>query len=439
MAEIEGHAAQPTATADRPRTRTGAFLAPLEGLRGLAAIGVVAVHVAIFTGDAAAGWNGKYHSTLVARVTQPFEIAVPFFCVIAGLLLYRQFSNTALRGDRMQAIGPYLWRRALRILPLYWTVVTVALVAANPGRLHSAWDWLRPYFFLQIYKSNQWGTADLPYGLVPTWSLASEAVFYLVLPPLAIGLAALAARRGGDLVARAKTVLAGIGVLLVLNVAWVVYTHLPSQKPWPVPSYWLPSIIGFFGAGMGLAILSSWAKAAPDRVPGFYRVLQRRPAILWWTALASLVGLAVPQLVGLDPNTANYPTIGHAVTQFLLNLVCAVSVVAAVVIGERPSRLLTNAVAQLGGRLSYGVYLWHEVILVSYYYGTKQTLGTGSYPFVLALTLVLSFGFAWLTYRLVERPAQKLRPRLGRATADYRATASPEPVGAVPEPVTVPA
>jgi len=113
--------------------------------------------------------------------------------------------------------------------------------------------------------------------------------------------------------------------------------------------------------------------------------------------------------------------------------------VCAVVIGERPSRLLTNAVAQLGGRLSYGVYLWHEVILVSYYYGTKQTVGTGSYPFVLALTLVLSFGFAWLTYRLVERPAQKLRPRLGRATADYRATASPEPVGAVPEPVTVPA
>lgn len=413
--------------------KVGEYVAPLEGLRFYAAIGVVAVHSAIYSGDLAFGWNGVSKSSPIARVEQPFEVAVPFFCVMAGLLLYRQFANTAITGEKMQPIGPYLWRRVLRVLPLYWAVTLVAMIGLNTGNAHGFWDWARPFLFLQIYVTQK-GQVAIPHGMTPTWSLASEAVFYLVLPPLAVGLAWLAAKFGRNVVGRARMAMIGIVGLMVINLGWVIYDHSSSLGWWPAQVYWLPQIIGYFAAGMGLAAFAARLQAAPERRSAVYEFIQRRSWVLWVVALAGFVALGVPAFVGADPNTINYPTIPHAIVQYLLNLLVGTLVVAAVVFGGGKLRILSNRVAAFGGRLSYGVYLWHAVVLTAVY-DVWGHVGMNPYPVVFVVALIGAFGLSALTYFLVEVPARKLRPLLGKASTAFRISGALLTEAPKPEPV----
>ncbi len=393
------------------------YLPSLEGLRGVFAVGVVAVHAAIYTGIMAAGWNNSTHSSWWSYLLQPFGVAVPFFSVMAGMLLYRQFVGMAMVGKRLPSVRAYFWRRALRVLPLYWFVVAFAIAFCNPEK--TWWDFVRTMSFLQIYQGNEWHTADLPYGLVPTWSLASEAVFYVLLPPMAIGLAWLAARFGGtDVAKRAKVTLLALSSLVALNLVWVVYVHLDSTGEWPLQWYWLPALIGYFAAGMALAVVAEWMLADPADAPAFIKWARANPGRLWLIVAVTFAMLGVPQIVGRDPHTY-YPNVLNGVLLFLIQLVCAGALVLAIMAGRRPSRFLSHPVMIVAGRLSYGVYLWHTVVLVTYYFAQDKELGTGNYLFVMLLTLVLSFLLAGLTHVAIERPFQKLRPKLGRAPARY--------------------
>ncbi|MEC3952014.1 acyltransferase [Nocardia sp. CDC153] len=389
-------------------------LAALDGMRAVAAVGVVVVHVSIYTGNIAAGFNHRMHSGWVGYVTQPISVAVPFFCVMAGMLLYRQFTGTALHGKPMPSVGAYLWRRALRVLPLYWLVVIVALLAVNHDV--GVWGWIRGLSFLTIYHRNKYGSADLPSGLVPTWSLASEAVFYLLLPVMAAVLAWAATRFGRDLAARARITLALLVPVLGFQLAWVAIVHGRSFGQWPMQWYWLPNLIGYFGAGMMLAVLLDWARDAPERPPALYRLAQGRPYLLWLIALTCFVALGFPQLLGHDANTF-YPGVRQGVDQYLLHLVCATCLVLAIVAGKR-NRLLTAPVLVLGGQLSYGIYIWHEVVLEIYFKARGFRPGDGDPATTLPIVLGGAIVLAWLSYTVVEKPVRRtLRPLLGKAAA----------------------
>ena len=106
----------------------------LDGLRAIAAFAVLAVHVGGRTGFA---YTGSPASWVVSRG----DIGVPVFFTLSGLLLYRPWARAALHGSQPPHVLSYLWRRALRILPVYWAVVLIALPTLNPAHAHSSWTW----------------------------------------------------------------------------------------------------------------------------------------------------------------------------------------------------------------------------------------------------------------------------------------------------------
>src|SRR5215831_326317 len=103
------------------RLAAPAHQGPLDGLRAAAAAAVLLTHVGGLTGYTVTG-------TPVSWVLSRGDVGVPIFFTLSGLLLYRPWAAAALTGSQTVPLGTYLRRRALRILPAYWAVVTVALL-----------------------------------------------------------------------------------------------------------------------------------------------------------------------------------------------------------------------------------------------------------------------------------------------------------------------
>ena len=96
----------------RQPSRTGA----LDGLRGLAAAGIVVLHTWMFH----RGHLGHPDKTATDVVIGELRLGLVCFFVLSGYLLARPFVRAALDGTPMPRLGTYLGRRAARILPAYY-------------------------------------------------------------------------------------------------------------------------------------------------------------------------------------------------------------------------------------------------------------------------------------------------------------------------------
>src|SRR5262245_58978043 len=97
----------------------------IDGLRAVAAIGVLLTHSAISSGLVTTGAHGF-------RYAQRLEVGVTIFFVISGFVLYRP----VLTSDRRD-LGRYALRRAVRIVPAYWLALTISAIVL--GR-HEVWQ-----------------------------------------------------------------------------------------------------------------------------------------------------------------------------------------------------------------------------------------------------------------------------------------------------------
>ncbi|GAB2766423.1 hypothetical protein GCM10027039_29370 [Terrabacter koreensis] len=124
--------------------------------------------------------------------------AVDAFFAISGYLIAGSRTRMGLR--------PFLWRRALRLLPGYWTVLlfTALLVAPISTTItRSGYDWTSAAGYVvhnALLVTTQMGIAGTPSGVVyhglwnvSVWSLLYEAAAYVVFGGL-IGMAWFRAR-----------------------------------------------------------------------------------------------------------------------------------------------------------------------------------------------------------------------------------------------------
>ncbi|MCK2221046.1 acyltransferase [Actinomadura sp. ATCC 31491] len=357
--------------------------AALDGVRALAALGVWLLHVGSNTGV-------MYRDGMYAWLMARLGIAVPIFFLLSGLLLYRPWARAVIENTARPRPLPYLWRRVLRVMPVYWLVTALALWA------WSGLDWAGRLKWLLLLQ-NYFPGDPTPDGLYQMWTLPIEMAFYVTLPLLA-WLLDRWARRGGN---RPVRLLAGIAPLPLVSVASVMVARLGDR---PEVGLWLPYHLVFFACGMAMAVLSVWLRESRvvDALAPQLLVL----AFLLYALLST--GLAGPRELTL-------PTLGQSLFRLSLETAVAVLVVAPFALAPREGtlrhRLLGNPVTAYLGRISYSFFLWHAPVITLQLKLTGAQPFQGDFPSVAVVSLIVTLLLSVGSYHLVELTALRLSGR----------------------------
>jgi peptidoglycan/LPS O-acetylase OafA/YrhL len=380
----------------------------VDSLRAIAALSIVAYHVAPLAGALTDGF--------ATAVAAQLSTGVALFFLISGFLLYRPFVLAHAAGHRLPDVRAYAWRRFLRIVPAYWAALTITGLLIAP----EVFD--RPllfYGFVQIYSPGA-----VFEGIPLAWTLCIEVSFYAFLPLYAF-LLRPASRRLGWSPWRVE----GIAVIALFGfgVAWrtaglTVDSHFLQSSLNTLPAY-----LAWFALGMGLAVTSAWLGEEAAK-PRFVRFLERAPEVCWSVALAAFAANAWiwgRRYFGGEDSAA--AMLGVHLTEAL----CALALLLPAVFGAegRGRGLLAQPALLWLGLVSYGIYLWQAAALDAV--GELTPLEADALDPSL-WWLPVGFGACVvagaLSWYLLERWAMMLRglvpPRSDRATAGADAAAA---------------
>ena len=395
--------------------------AGFDGVRALAALGVLVTHVALKVGFTPRAATGHY----VARL----DVGIAIFFALSGFLLYRPFVARRLDGRPRPETRGYLRNRFLRIYPAYWLALTVlGVVLDTRGRdeIQGLWDFVVYYGLLQSYSAH-----TALGGLQQAWTLTNEVAFYLVLPLWAAGAAWMARRLAPHRAFAVELVVLAAAAAGALGFRYWVHTVDNSDVTLGVIDprvHWLPANFHLFVPGMALAVALEWSRRR-ERPLGVLDWPRRHP-LACWAGAAVCFWLVSTQLglgfeVGASaPGTSMVKELLYAAVGFLV--VLPVAVAGATL--PRSLRWLGSRPMVALGTLSYGIYLWHEGVLDIYRHILDLPIFTGSLPAALAATLAGSLVAATISYVLVERPALSLKDRRRRIFATWRPVGLPAEV-----------
>ena len=376
-------------------TTTSRYL-PLDGLRGVAALGVLSFHVVVSATHDFPQLDSLY-------------LLVDFFFVLSGFVLWPSIPQRSAKLGR--ETGVFVIKRVFR----FWPLVIVALLLAT-FVLQIERDWLMmhdnydPPFGAVVGVSDAakvgiYASAYLllqifvPAALfinVPLWSLSAEWIANLIYAPLA-------------------WVKYSIGIIGLIAVGYAMLTYgLMTDQDWIIGSDGfggIGPIRGFealgramIGFGLGLLLRKHLDKLARLRN--------------WWMLLLALVLIAtMPVWVASNGfNSYRYAITLWAGPVFAL-LIWQVSKFQA-----SPASWWGKFLAFLG-TYSFGIYVFHQPLMQVY----NVIFGTPSGPFIenwwlffLAEASGLTFVCIFITFiarTFVERPLQRVGKTLvGRIT-----------------------
>ncbi len=155
----------------------------LDGLRGLAILMVIEAHYGIVRTLLARYWGGL--SEYLTPILSLGPSGVDLFFVLSGFLIGGILLDNKGASNYFRV---FYTRRACRIFPLYFLFVILLLAIPYPsGLVFPADEVLLPSWTYLTFTQNIVMAKDGIVGaglLGPTWSLAIEEQFYLVLPLL---------------------------------------------------------------------------------------------------------------------------------------------------------------------------------------------------------------------------------------------------------------
>lgn len=341
------------------------YIKEIDGLRALAVIMVLAYHLKM-----------------------PFAksglLGVTVFFVISGYLITGILINEIEESGGVDLKNFWL-RRIRRLLPAVLSMAVVMIfVSAVANRVvftKGCNDLLSAVFgynnWWQIFrKVSYFENAGAPSPFTHCWSLAIETQFYLIYPILLILLSK--ARNRGKVFAAVTAVLAMISVVLM----GVLYS--PDGDPSRV----------YYGTDTRAFSLLIGALAAIQKE---YHIIKVKLRGKLWAVIGSI---SVLILIGMMMLISSYSSFLYYGGQAIVSVLVAFVVYAVTVSRSLLNIILGSSILKWIGDRSYSIYLWHYPIIVLMSGGKRAAW------WIVILEVVLSVGFAELSYRFIETPVR---------------------------------
>jgi peptidoglycan/LPS O-acetylase OafA/YrhL len=364
------------------------YVPALDGVRALAVLAVLGFHAEV------PHLGGGF-------------LGVEVFFVLSGYLITSLLLLELARVRRI-SLAPFWLRRARRLLPALFTLLSASLVLSLTLARDSLAETRTDAAAALFYVSNWWQViehrsyfmaVDRPPLLLHLWSLAVEEQFYLFWP-LAL---ALLGRQAARWVLPAA-LLGGLASAL-----WMATLFDPSLDPTRV---YVATDTRLSGLLLGAAL------SAVVRAPLAGAARQTTTRTAGREALAAL-GLGT-LLVLMFSVTDRGPFLYRGGLVLVDLASCAL--IAGVVQPSAAARLLGARPCAWLGRRSYGLYLWHWPIFALT--RPEFDLALSAVP-LLAVRLTLTVALAELCYRFVEMPIRNgALQRLRRRTVVLGASAT---------------
>jgi peptidoglycan/LPS O-acetylase OafA/YrhL len=350
----------------------------LTGLRGVAALWVVAYHLLL----PAALIGG-----LPARMVGRGYLAVDVFFVLSGYVMALSYGAWFAGPWRWRVFAAFLWRRAARLYPIYGAILVfrLAYTAWRYRTFHLPRPWIaapmaHPWSeaAANLLLVQSWGVAPSTIG--PAWSVSTEWGAYWAFPALAVLMLQGRPRMAlGGALAAAGLLLATASLLHASGVGW-------SLDAWDGRTATpLMRCLAGFCLGLGVRRLSTCAGAA--------RLAAR--ASVGFAVLLLLAAL----LVSRAPDLAIYPLFPLLV----LCLACGHAL---------PARLFAAGPVVWLGEISYSLYLLHIFLLhpIDMLRATLRLVAAPGWADLATVLAVLAFllAAASVSYRCIERPCRRM-------------------------------
>jgi peptidoglycan/LPS O-acetylase OafA/YrhL len=345
------------------------YLPGLDGVRALAILAVLAYHADV-------GWlPGGF-------------LGVEIFFVVSGYLI-TSLLMSEYRANHAINLKHFWQRRARRLLPALFVLILAVLayaviflpeeVAGLRADALSAFTYATNWYLIFAQKSY-FETVGRPSLLRHLWSLAVEEQFYLLWPPVFVGLLVRLKSWRAILVLMAGAATSAL---------WMGTLFQPDVDPSRV---YYGTDTRAAGILLGAALAFVWR----PRAAGASTTSVRRWLLdaVGWSALGGLVAACV-LITEFDP------FLYHG--GMCLVAVATTLVIAAVVHPQSPlfgPVMSTGALRWIGVR-SYSLYLWHWPVFMVTRPQLDVTIDGAT---LLALRMGVTFVLAELSYRFVETP-----------------------------------
>jgi peptidoglycan/LPS O-acetylase OafA/YrhL len=350
-----------------------------------------------------------YHS----GITTWTDVGAFFVLSGCGISLSRITEQGALRSHftSPQDFVRFFWKRIMRIMPLYW--FSLAASSATSQDISSfTWEvlsnfWMQPFvdtrkFFLQ---TDSFFNAQ---GLGYTWFLQTILYLYLMYPMVERLIFGTKKDRSPDWILK---LVVACCLLKLLTVLWILQEQIPPGDGWwtyhGVTLYTLPFLrLPEFVLG---ALIPHFDSCFPQ-------------AAITMTSCTDVMALLMVGFVLLSPQTQTSRLCAD------MNVQCFIQAffIWGLAFSPHPSlcrRLLSAPVLVWLGELTFGIYLFHMVLLAVFggrwgeqireysgSYGWAEGIRTTTLEIWLALPLVfaVSVMLAWVAFQIVQKPSEKL-------------------------------
>lgn len=339
----------------------------LNGIRAIASMTVLFWHIDEFSMLFGVKCYGFY-------VTGFSRNAVDMFFCLSGFLITFLLLKEKERFGTIDITKFYV-RRILRIWPLYYLAIIITYVMTHTGMFPEQSDFLNRLMFYVFLMANVAFFLKLAIpSILPLWSVGVEEQFYLIWPMV---------------IKNSSKHLLTIGCAFLL-------VHIIR-------------LLGYYD----LSIFKSWYKFLNiSRVD--IMMLGALGAVIVYNnmAIVNIIYRAEIQIIAWFILISSYfygPIHVVSFIDYQLNAIVYIVIIINVATNERTLLTIDNAIFNFLGKISYGIYIYHMLVIFSLAHLQRSYGISFAYFTYVTITVSLTLLIAWISYNKFEKRFIKMK------------------------------